>query len=145
MIARSSAAALATLILAAVILAAATPVRADEKEPAIDCANAMSTAEINFCSEKLLDAADAKLNEAYKKALDFVAKTEGEKPYDAKSWEEALRASQRAWVAYRDADCKGLVPMSWSGGTGTTAEVLGCMSAKTKARTQELLEMYEPK
>lgn len=113
------------------------------EEAPIDCANAMATHELNFCSEKELDQADAALNAAYKKVLAFIAKSEGEKPYDAKSWEAALRESQRAWVAFRDADCKGLIPMSWGGGTATTGAVLGCMSEKTKARTKELEELYE--
>jgi uncharacterized protein YecT (DUF1311 family) len=110
-----------------------------------DCTKAMATAELNFCAEKSFDSADAKLNEAFKKVLSYVAETGGEKPYDAKSWEAALRASQHAWVAFRDADCKGLLPMSWSGGTATTGEVLGCMQEKTQARTKELLERYDIK
>ena len=97
---------------------------------------------MNACAEKELDAADAALNEVYKKVLTFVAKSDGEKPYDAKSWEDALRASQRAWVAYRDAQCKGLVPMTWTGGTGATAEVLSFMSGLTKTRSKELGELY---
>ena len=118
-------------------------VSARAEEPVIDCSNAMATVELNFCSEKELDKADADLNAAYKKVLGFIAKSDGENPYDAKSWETALRESQRAWVAFRDADCKGLIPMSWSGGTGATGAVLGCMSEKTKARTKELSELYE--
>lgn len=112
-------------------------------EPKVDCSNAMTTYEQNYCADKDLAEADKKLNEAYQKLLDGIAKTDGEKPFDAKSWEKALRESQRAWVAFRDADCDGLVPMSWGGGTGTTAVVLGCKTAKTEARTKELLEYAE--
>jgi uncharacterized protein YecT (DUF1311 family) len=117
--------------------------RAEEPAPAIDCAKATATVELNFCAEKELDKADAALNAVYKKVLAYIAKTGGDKPYDAKSWEAALRESQRAWVAFRDADCKGLIPMSWTGGTGTTGEVLGCMLDKTKVRTTELESLYE--
>jgi uncharacterized protein YecT (DUF1311 family) len=112
-------------------------------EDAIDCSKAMATAELNFCAEKELDKEDAAMNGVYKKVLAYVAKSDGEKPYDPKSWDEALRASQRAWVAFRDAHCKGLIPMSWGGGTGTTGEVLGCMSSTTKARTKELADLYD--
>ena len=86
--------------------------------------------------------ADAELNAVYAKVRARIAKTEAGPPYDAKSFEEALRKSQRAWVAYRDADCKDLVPMSWTGGSGTSGEVLGCMTSKTKARTKDLAERY---
>ena len=139
MLLRASAAA---VFLCAVSLSQAA--RAEDPEPAIDCTNASATFELNFCADKELAAADAQLNDAFKKALVFIAKSGAERPYDSKSWEDALRASQRAWIAYRDADCKGLAPMSWTGGTGTTGAVLGCMSAKTKARTKELLEVAEP-
>lgn len=129
--------------LAAALLAAIAPAVAEDADPPIDCANATSTVEMNFCAEKDYNAADAKLNDAYSRALAHIAQNGGEKPYDAKSWEDALRASQRAWVAFRDADCKGLVPMSWGGGTGTTSAILGCMHSKTEARIKELNELYE--
>ncbi len=127
--------------LAVLMIATAPPVRADD--PPVDCTKAMATHELNFCAEQELNSADAKLNDAYQKVLAFIAKSDAEKPYDAKSWQAALRESQRAWVAFRDADCKGLIPMSWTGGTGTTGEVLGCMTSKTKDRTKDLLELYE--
>jgi uncharacterized protein YecT (DUF1311 family) len=125
------------------VLAGTGPVHAARAEEAINCDTAVATHELNACEEKALDAADAEMNAVYKKVLAFIAKSGTEKPYDSKSWEDALRASQRAWVAFRDADCKGLIPMSWTGGTGTTGAVLGCMLAKTKARTKDLQELYE--
>ncbi len=127
----------------AALLITIVPVAACAEEPAVDCENATATVELNFCAERELDKADAAMNAVYKKVLAFIAKSDGEKPYDAKSWETALRESQRAWVAFRDADCKGLIPMSWGGGTATTGAVLGCMLEKTKARTKELEELYE--
>lgn len=103
------------------------------------CDKAVSTAEINLCSERAWQDADAKLNAAFAKTIGAIRKSDQVKPYDPERWEQALRASQRAWVAFRDADCKGLVPMSWTGGTGTTSAVLECMSTKTEIRTKELL------
>jgi uncharacterized protein YecT (DUF1311 family) len=111
-------------------------------EDPIDCSNASTTVEMNFCADKDFAAADENLNAIYKKVLAQIDDSGLEKPYDRASWEEAMRASQRAWVAYRDADCKGLVPMEWSGGSGTSAAVLGCMSQKTIERTKELSERY---
>lgn len=126
--------------LAALLLTLSTsPARSDER---IDCENASTTVEMNICSDEDFKAADAKLNATYKKVLAQIAASDLEKPYDRASWDEALRASQRAWVAFRDADCKGAVPMEWSGGTGTTSAVLGCMTAKTETRTKELAERY---
>ena len=72
----------------------------------------------------------------------MIAESDNPAPYSAQAWETELRTSQRAWIAFRDADCKGLVPMEWSGGTGTSYAVLGCMTALTKARTEALAERY---
>ena len=127
------------VIAALAVFALALPAVAAEQ---IDCSNANNTLEMNFCADKEFAAADAELNAVYKRALARIAQSDGEKPYDPKSWETALRASQRAWVAFRDADCKGLVPMEWSGGTGTTAAVLGCMVQLTQARAKSLTERF---
>jgi len=127
------------ILTALAVFALAFPVAAAEQ---IDCSDASNTFQMNFCADKEFAAADAELNAVYKKALAKIAQSSGEKPYDRKSWEAALRASQRAWVAFRDADCKGLVPMEWSGGSGTTVAVLGCMIQLTQTRAKTLKEGF---
>jgi uncharacterized protein YecT (DUF1311 family) len=109
-----------------------------------DCGEARNTVEMIACADQELAAADAKLNEAYLKVLKRAADLNAPAPYDGKAYEAALRAAQRAWVAFRDADCKGVVPFEWGGGMGATAAVLGCLAAKTTARTKELNESYGP-
>ena len=126
-------------VLSALVLG--TPAAADD----IDCSDPRSTVEMNVCSDAAFREADKRLNTAYKDALAQIAGSGLEAPYDPKSWEEAMRASQRAWVAFRDADCKGLVPMEWSGGTGTSSAVTGCMAEKTDARIKEIQERYGAK
>jgi uncharacterized protein YecT (DUF1311 family) len=106
----------------------------------IDCNRASSTVEMNYCSERAYLKADEALNEVYKAVLKHIRENGGAAPYDSKSWEESLRTSQRAWIAFRDAECKGLVPMQWSGGTGTATAVNGCMTELTEARAKALKE-----
>ena len=121
---------------------AVPPARAADDR--IDCENAASTYEINVCAERAFEAADARLNAVYKQALGAIVEMAvAEKPYDAASWEAALRASQRAWIAFRDAECNRHVAMFWSGGSGATADILGCMTTMTKTRADELAERYE--
>lgn len=119
------------------------PLGAIAQEPALDCENASSTNEINACVQREYEAADRVLNETYQKALASIPEMAGDPPYDPKTWEQALRASQRAWIAFRDAECGAHVPMFWSGGSGATSEVISCEIEKTQERVKELKARYE--
>jgi uncharacterized protein YecT (DUF1311 family) len=130
------------VIISTVITMTAPALAAED--PPLDCENALSTADLNICAERALEKVDAELNKIYQRALKSIPKLESDPPYDAKSWEKALRESQRAWIAFRDAECKNHVAMFWTGGTGATADILGCMEEKTKNRIKELKERYEP-
>ncbi|MCU0954827.1 MAG: DUF1311 domain-containing protein [Hyphomicrobium sp.] len=131
------------IIFAIVIIAAVTPAAAQET-PAADCSEALSTVEMNNCAGAELGKADAELNRVYAKALAAVpGLATDETPFDAKSWEAALRASQRAWLAFRDAECEEHVAKFWGGGTGATVDILGCKTEKTEQRTKELKQRYE--
>jgi uncharacterized protein YecT (DUF1311 family) len=130
---------LPTAVLAAFALAS-PPAYAQDK---LDCKTAFTTVDLNACAEIELETADAALNAAYRQALAKIKKHDHEKPYDAKAYETAFRAAQRAWIAYRDADCKGVVPFIAGGGTATTGEILGCLTDKTKARTAEIMTLVE--
>lgn len=129
------------IALAGVLTLAASPAMAQSK---LDCSKAFTTVDLNACAEQELERADARLNAVYKKALAKIAAENGAPPYDGKSWEKALRASQRAWIAFRDADCKELVAVAAGGGTATTGEVLGCLTEKTDARAKELADRFDP-
>lgn len=125
--------------LFAFLFATTVPALADDR---INCAEQNTTVEINFCAEKDFKAADSRLNAAYKKVLAQIAERDLDGPYDRRSFEEAMRKSQRAWVAFRDAECRGVVPMDWSGGSGTTAAVLMCLTDMTTARTKDFVDRY---
>ena len=127
------------LFLALVAAMAAAPMARAQVPNPIDCNRAV---ELNYCADREYQKADEALNDAYRQVLESVKSSQGEPPYDAKSWENELRGAQRAWIAFRDADCKALTPMEWSGGSGTTLAVLTCMIEATKARTSALRERY---
>jgi uncharacterized protein YecT (DUF1311 family) len=130
---------LKTLAIAGLLaFSLARPAAADETSK---CVDAQSTVEINACFEKEYDGVDKALNAAYAKALDYVRSRKLDAPYDPKSFEASLKSAQRAWVAYRDADCKDLVPQQWSGGTGTTSAIFQCMIDKSRQRTKELKDL----
>jgi uncharacterized protein YecT (DUF1311 family) len=130
-------------VLAALLIAAVTPATAEEPAAA-DCTEALSTVEMNACAGTEFEKADSELNRVYAKALAAVPGMATEdSPFDAKSWEEALRVSQRAWVVFRDAECEGHVAKFWGGGTGATVDIIGCKTEKTEQRTRELKQRYE--
>jgi uncharacterized protein YecT (DUF1311 family) len=108
----------------------------------INCADAGTTVELNFCADKDYQAADKALNAAYESALAYIRTRDMDEASDKVRLEKAMRNAQRAWVAYRDSDCKDLVALEWSGGTGANAAILGCMTGKTIQRTKELNERY---
>jgi uncharacterized protein YecT (DUF1311 family) len=108
----------------------------------IDCSEAVTTVEMNYCAERDYERADEKLNAIYQEVVAGIRDSDGQPPYDPKSWESELRSTQLSWIAFRDAECKGLVPMEWGGGTGTTAAVLICMTELTKARIKAFRDRY---
>ncbi len=56
---------------------------------------------------------------------------------------DTLRAAQRAWIAYRDAEC-GLAYALWGAGSMRTIVASGCMLDMTARRTIDLHDMREP-
>ncbi|MGE5266869.1 MAG: lysozyme inhibitor LprI family protein [Deltaproteobacteria bacterium] len=134
---------LSKFIFAAALFTAVTPAAAQEPAAA-DCSEALSTVEMNNCAGAEFEKADAELNRVYAKALAAVpGLATDETPFDAKSWEASLRASQRTWLAFRDAECEEHVAKFWGGGTGATVDILGCKTEKTEQRTKELKQRYE--
>jgi uncharacterized protein YecT (DUF1311 family) len=108
-----------------IVLATALPTRAQEKADIPDPECDGGTFDLVKCLEETTAKWDKRLNEAYRETL-----TEGPKEQQAQ-----LRAAQRLWVQFRDANCKyyGL-------SEGSIRHVLygSCMLDMTKARAKEL-------
>ena len=79
------------------------PLSLDAEEPKADCFERASTqVEMNSCAGKEYTAADAELNRVYGSILE---KYKEDPKFIAK-----LRASQRAWLTYRDAEFEAKFP-----------------------------------
>ncbi len=94
-----------------------------------ECDNAMDQATMNRCAHQSFEKADAELNAVYKKL-------QSRKMDDAQAG-KLLIAAERAWVAFRDAECEfdaadniggSIYPMIYS----------GCLERLTKARVDQL-------
>jgi uncharacterized protein YecT (DUF1311 family) len=112
---------------------------------ATDCKNPQSNYDMKVCAAEDLKKADADLNVAYTKAL-----AEARKWYQSTKTipvyanmpdnEAVLRDAQRAWVTFRDANCKYQYQIYYGGSHAPLAHTL-CMADMTKARTKELRQL----
>jgi len=98
---------------------------------AVDCANASDQATMNQCAGQDFKAADKELNTVYQQITGRLK----DNP-DAK---KLLVSAQRAWVGFRDAECK----FSASGVTGGSVSPLiysNCLTSVTNVRVEALKE-----
>ena len=95
------------------------------------CPNAMTTSDMVQCFSKAKDSSDVTLAAFYDELL---KQLDGD---DA----ERLKAVQRFWTQYRDANCSAERAL-YEGGTAAPAVYLACLDAMTKARTKELRQTY---
>ena len=102
-----------------------------------DCSKAATQTDINQCAGRNYEAADKVLNDVFEKAIAKAKQNDHEVKEGAKySYEEALRTAQRAWIAFRDADCAQ--PPRELAGSISTMDQLDCMTDRTTERTDEL-------
>jgi uncharacterized protein YecT (DUF1311 family) len=93
-------------------------------------ANAQSQAEMNAQARKDFERVDAELNKIYQSLLVKLADTEAK---------NKLRESQRAWLAFRDAEA------AFAAGGGTMAPTLryATMTELTEQRIKQLKSHFE--
>jgi uncharacterized protein YecT (DUF1311 family) len=120
------------------LVLAATAHAQDSGAAAAAC-DKLATIAQSGCLEKLANAADAKLNEAYRRAIKTIDSAD---PDHAAEWKAELKKAQQAWIAFRDADCGALTGYEWSHGTGMGAATEHCILDKTEQRTRELASRY---
>jgi uncharacterized protein YecT (DUF1311 family) len=105
-----------------VFLAGTSIARAQECDRSDDSQQMM-----NICASEDYQAADAKLNAAYQNLI-------GSEDVEGK---RLLQAAQRAWIAFRDAECAHATAAS-QGGSIHAMEVSQCLTRLTNERTKQL-------
>ncbi len=98
--------------------------------------------EMNYCAYQDFVEADRMLNAEYQKAIAQAKELDRYGSIDDQSAEGVLRQAQRAWVAFRDANClaEGFVA---HGGTMEPMLVDGCKARVTLHRIKELKSYVE--
>jgi uncharacterized protein YecT (DUF1311 family) len=113
-----------TLAALAFALSSALAQDKDDSKPEESCDG--STMQMVECLTRLTATWDKRLNDAYQLALKDAVSNEQR---------EQLRKAQRAWIAYRDANC-----LYYRMGEGTIAQLDAgeCMRSMTESRAKEL-------
>lgn len=146
---RRTAVALLVLLAPAGLLSAHADVRSDLAEAAAtyeSCmAEAVQTMVMTACSDAALTVADTALNVAYKSAVARLSQTSGDAWEDDANAEKLtrLKAAQRAWIPFRDADCL-LRAAEMLGGTGENQLYTDCLYQETAARAAAIEEQFNP-
>jgi uncharacterized protein YecT (DUF1311 family) len=115
--------------MAAPLLLLVTSARGDEQ---VDCKNAMTQMDMNYCAGQDFNAADAKLNATYKKLTSELD------PHEL----DTLKVAQRAWVAWRDAECT-YETIDSEGGSIRPMEISECQTELTNDRVKQLAKQVE--
>jgi uncharacterized protein YecT (DUF1311 family) len=101
----------------------------------LDCTNAETQADMNECAARSARDSDAALNRIYPQIMRQVQAAD--RDAGNKEGEQRLRAAQRAWVAFRDAQCQ-LAGWEALGGSMESLLVSGCIAEMTDRRVSEL-------
>ena len=126
-----------------------TPKQSSPKRSKGACDEAMSQMEMNQCFGDQYHKADAHLNAVYRKVIDLmekdlsgaVAKGDGDWKTHAETEIQKLKATEKAWIQYRDLNCDAakfeneggsIVPMTWA----------ICMTTVTEHRIDDLKDAY---
>jgi uncharacterized protein YecT (DUF1311 family) len=127
----------AALLLSAAAVAPDAQAAEVRYSPAFDrcmaAPSGQSTQGMVECIGAELKQQDARLNRAYQGAI---------KRMTLPRQRAALQKAQRAWIAYRDADCASHLDADW--GTLSRVEANDCVLARTAQRADELEQFRKP-
>lgn len=125
----------ARLLAAALLLASALPVLAEE-DYVPNCKDPQTQSDFNVCAFQDFEAADKALNAEYKRSIAAM------QTYDFTSMIDRLKKAQRVWIQFRDAHCDTEATLM-EGGSAQPQILYECKATVTKTRTQQLKAMRE--
>jgi len=114
-------------------------------QPAADCENAVTQADMNQCAHHGFAASDAALNAQWKITSEVMKQRDENYGGEQDIWRGhfvSLLQSQFAWINYRSAQCRSEGYLA-RGGSMETMLVSICLANLTKQRTQQLNKLAE--
>lgn len=127
-------------LAAVVLLLSVLPVISLAQES--DCEEAQTQAEMNACAYQDWEAADAVLNALWPQARAVTKAQDADLPEELKGADQALLNAQRAWIAFRDAQCAS-EGFAMRGGSAEPLLIYGCMASLTEDRVEDLRAVIE--
>ncbi len=119
-------------LMALIFIMGVAPAYADK---ALDCKDPPDQSSMTQCAALDFEKADKELNGVWPK---LKADAEAsDKDTDKREYADALLASQRAWIAFRDAECKWQ-GFEMHGGSGEPMLYYGCLARLTQQRIKQL-------
>ncbi|HCJ72708.1 MAG TPA: urease-associated protein, partial [Agrobacterium sp.] len=109
------------------------PVAAQEP----NCKEPQTQADMTICAGKDYEKADKELNVAYQKLRKLLIERDKAADADGKGATDALVTAQRAWVAFRDANC-ALAGFQARGGSMEPMLISSCLAETSGKRAEEL-------
>lgn len=103
----------------------------------VNCINPTSQFEMTECAFRDADAADALLNEEYRRAIKAAKAMDADFQPGPVALEDLLREAQRAWIPYRDAACSVESGLA-QGGTAQNQFFAECLRRLTSQRIDDL-------
>ena len=129
------------LVMAAVFCVTAgisMPVAAQEP----NCKEPQTQADMTICAGKDYEKADKQLNVEYQKLRKLLVERDKTADADGKGATDALVTAQRAWVAFRDANC-AVAGFQARGGSMEPMLISSCLAEMSTRRADELRQLSE--
>lgn len=107
---------------------------------ASNCGDKLNQLAMTMCQADVAGRADAEMNGVWKQVYAQMQRSDREETTTDSSemgFAPALLASQRAWLTYRDAECR-IESFEWRGGSMQPFTYSQCMTQVTQARTRQL-------
>ena len=127
-------------LLSLILLAALSSATHAQDEP--DCTDPQDQSSMTYCAGVDFDKADKALNALWPEIKKAAQEDDANVGNGTHEYLDALMASQRAWLAYRDAEC------TWQGfyahgGSMEPMLVNACLAKLTEERVKALKESQE--
>ena len=108
----------------------------------VNCDEPTTQFDMTECAGRDYEEADAELNVQYKATRKVLAERDKDITDGSQSAAESLLTAQRAWIAYRDAQCE-TEGLQAQGGTMQPMLVSACLANLTTKRSEELKQLAE--